>query len=155
MSSAAVVINALTINYCINPRFLCLSRAWSLEFWHNGGAAYPPGWIGKILDSRQPQCLQGVVTFDRLENSVFCRWNPSYYIYPLTWRRNKQQRQETNLRTCAPREDSDQTAHTRSLIRIFTGRILDYQGRKVFSCRQRKLYLFMYIYLYNISRFHI
>ena len=28
-------------------------------------------------------------------------------------------------RTCVPREDSDQTAHSRSLIRIFSGCILD------------------------------
>ena len=34
----------------------------------------------------------------------------------------------------APREYSDQTARSRSLIRIFTGRILDSQG-----CRQRTL----------------
>ena len=33
----------------------------------------------------------------------------------------------TYLRKCAPREDSDQPAHSRSLIRIFTGRILDSQ----------------------------
>ena len=30
---------------------------------------------------------------------------------------------KTYLRTCAPSEDSDQTAHLRSLIRIFTGHI--------------------------------
>ena len=30
---------------------------------------------------------------------------------------------ETYLRTCPPKEDSDQTAHSRSLIRIFDGRI--------------------------------
>ena len=29
------------------------------------------------------------------------------------------------IRTCAPSADSDQTAHSRSLIRIFNGRILD------------------------------
>ena len=35
------------------------------------------------------------------------------------------QRRETSLRTCAPSEDSDQPAHSRSLIRIFTGRKFD------------------------------
>ena len=40
----------------------------------------------------------------------------------------EQQGQKTYLRTCAPSEDSDQTAHSRSLIRIFTGRNLDSQG---------------------------
>ena len=37
------------------------------------------------------------------------------------------------LRTCAPGEDSDQPAHSRSLIRNFTSRILDSQGCKVSS----------------------
>ena len=35
------------------------------------------------------------------------------------------QRQRIYLWTCIPSEDSDQTAQMRSLIRIFTGRILD------------------------------
>ena len=43
------------------------------------------------------------------------------------------------LRTRAPSEDSDQTAHSRSLIRIFTGRNLDSQGCKVSSRRQQRL----------------
>ena len=34
----------------------------------------------------------------------------------------------------APSEDSDQPAHSRSLIRIFTGRILESEGCKVCSC---------------------
>ena len=38
---------------------------------------------------------------------------------------SKPQRQKTYLRTCAPSEDSDQPAHSRSLIRIFPWRILD------------------------------
>ena len=41
------------------------------------------------------------------------------------------------LNMCAS-EDSDQPAHSRSLIRIFTGRILDSQGCKVSSCGQRR-----------------
>ena len=40
---------------------------------------------------------------------------------------------------CAPSEDSDQPAHSRSLIRIFTVRILHSQGCKVSSCGQRRL----------------
>ena len=35
------------------------------------------------------------------------------------------QRQKTYLRICVPDEDLDQPAHSLSLIRIFTGRILD------------------------------
>ena len=46
---------------------------------------------------------------------------------------------KTCLRTSAFSEDSDQPAHSRSLIRIFTGRILDSQGCKVSPCEQQKL----------------
>ena len=41
--------------------------------------------------------------------------------------------------TCAPTKDSAQPVHLRSLIRIFTGRILDNQGCKVSSCGKRSL----------------
>ena len=44
--------------------------------------------------------------------------------------------QKTYLRTCAPSEDSDQSAHSRSLIKVFTGRILDSQGCIVSLCGQ-------------------
>ena len=37
--------------------------------------------------------------------------------------KNEPQRQKTYLRTCAPSEDSDQPAHSSSLVRIYTGRI--------------------------------
>ena len=40
----------------------------------------------------------------------------------------KSQHQKTYLRTCAPDENVDRPAHARSLISIFTGRILDSQG---------------------------
>ena len=40
---------------------------------------------------------------------------------------------------CAPSEDSDQPAHARSLIRIFTRRFLDSQGCKVSSRWQWRL----------------
>ena len=43
---------------------------------------------------------------------------------------------ETYLCTCAPSEYLDQPVRSRSLIRIFTGRILDSQGWKVSSCGQ-------------------
>ena len=48
------------------------------------------------------------------------------------------QRQKTYLQKCALSDDSDQTAHSRSLIRIFTERFLNRQGCKVSSCRQRR-----------------
>ena len=43
------------------------------------------------------------------------------------------ERQKTYLRTCVSNEDSDQPAHSRSLIRIFTERILDRQGCEDFD----------------------
>ena len=46
---------------------------------------------------------------------------------------------KTYLRTCAPSEDSDQPAHSRSVIIIFAGRILERQGCKFSSCRQIRL----------------
>ena len=44
------------------------------------------------------------------------------------------------LRIFAHSEDSDQPAHSRRLIRIFTVRILNSQGCKVSSCGQRRLW---------------
>ena len=44
------------------------------------------------------------------------------------------------MQTCAPSEDSDQTAHSRSLIRIFPERILGCQGCKVSTCIKRRLW---------------
>ena len=42
-------------------------------------------------------------------------------------KREKSMTSETYLRACAPPEDSDQPAHLRSLIRIFTGHVLGKQ----------------------------
>ena len=50
------------------------------------------------------------------------------------------QHKKSYLRTCAHSEDSDQTAHSRSLIRIFAGPISDSQAYKVSSCGQRRLW---------------
>ena len=44
-----------------------------------------------------------------------------------------------HCRTCAPSEDSDQPAHSYSLPRIVTERILDCKGCNVSSCVQRRL----------------
>ena len=46
----------------------------------------------------------------------------------------------TYLRTCAANENSDQPAHSSSLIRIFTGCILDSRRCKVSSREQRRLW---------------
>ena len=50
------------------------------------------------------------------------------------------QRPKIYLLIYARSEDSDQTAHSRSLIRIFTGRILDSKECNVSSDRQRRLW---------------
>ena len=55
----------------------------------------------------------------------------------LTW--FELQNHKTYLRTCTLSEDSDQTAHSRSLIWIFIERILNSQGCKVSSCGQWRL----------------
>ena len=52
----------------------------------------------------------------------------------------KKHRQKTYLWTCAPREDWDQLAHSRSLIRFIIERFLNIQGCKVFW-HQRQAYL--------------
>ena len=56
----------------------------------------------------------------------------------ISQRQNKLQPQITYLLICSPSEDSDQTAHSRSLIRIFTWCILDSQGFKFSLCGQRR-----------------
>ena len=48
---------------------------------------------------------------------------------------------ETQSKKCAPSEVSGQPARSSSLIRIFTGCILDGQERKVSSCEQQRLWL--------------
>ena len=53
---------------------------------------------------------------------------------------NNPQRNKTYILTRAPGDDSDQPAHSRSLIRNFTGRILDSQGCRLSSYGQRKLW---------------
>ena len=47
---------------------------------------------------------------------------------------------KTYLWTCAPSEVSDQSAHSRSLIRIFPVRSLDSHGCEDCSCGQRRLW---------------
>ena len=63
--------------------------------------------------------------------AVSMLWSDNMIAEPL--------RRKTYLLRCAPSEYSDQPAHSRSLIRIFTGRIFNSQGCKVSSCEQRRL----------------
>ena len=46
--------------------------------------------------------------------------------------RKRAERHKTYFYSCAPSEDSDQPARSRSLIRIFTGLIVDNQARNDF-----------------------
>ena len=63
------------------------------------------------------------------------------YLVPLTVYlssvMHEPERQKTYLRKCAPNEYSDQPAHSRSLIRIFMGRILDSPGWKFFHAEKQ------------------
>ena len=54
--------------------------------------------------------------------------------------KHKSQRQKTYLRICAPSEDSDQPAHSRSMIIISTGHFLHSHGWKVSSCGQQRFW---------------
>ena len=81
-------------------------------------------------------------------------WPNSIYSGEAAWLRrlawtlavrvcyNKHSRFSRNVRKRtlgrAPSEDSDQPAHSRSLIRFSTGRISDSQGYKDFACGQRR-----------------
>ena len=58
------------------------------------------------------------------ESSLVFTWTPTQKTYP---------------RTFAPSEDSDQPAHSRSLIRILTRCILDSQGWELSSCGQLEI----------------
>ena len=61
-----------------------------------------------------------------------------YFGYFRYHRNNTTQRQKTYLRKCAPSEASDQPSHSRSLVWIFTGRVLDSQGCRVSSSEQSR-----------------
>ena len=86
--------------------------------------------------------------FDKLWRCQWlCCYTSKVVLYPVpsppddpAIRTNEPQRQKMYFRSCAHSEDSDQPAHPRSLIRIFTGRILDSQGCISFSCGQRRLW---------------
>ena len=86
-------------------------------------------------------------------------WSQGIFPYPLTDMNNQKislcfsrhyrlvissafesSRQKTYRQTIAPSDDSDQDAHSRSLIRIFTERILYSQGCTVSSCGQWRLW---------------
>ena len=64
--------------------------------------------------------------------------NSSWYFNVYYFNSSGSNVRKCTLRTCTTSEDSDQPVRSHSLIRIFTGCILDRQGCKV-SCWQRRL----------------
>ena len=65
-----------------------------------------------------------------------------YMNCPLfkTFLLNEPQHDKTNKMTCVPTEDSDQSRHQPSLIRVFAVRSVGSWGPKVSSCRQQRLW---------------
>ena len=57
----------------------------------------------------------------------------------LNWSQNELPHDKTNKMTCAPSEDSDQSGHQPSLIRVFAVCSKGSQGPKLSSRGQRKL----------------
>ena len=80
---------------------------------------------GNFLSAKWQYFFSGIFIYIKALVPL-CSRDTSHYS-PFVPQVNKPQRQETSLRTCARSEDSDQPAHSRSLIGIFNGRILDSQ----------------------------
>ena len=86
--------------------------------------------VAAYMQMRSSHTLQnifsyGVMTFSRV--AAYMQMHTSW-----RWRRHDVNRQKMYVWKCTPSEDSDQLAHSRSLIRIFTGSIMDSQGCKFF-----------------------
>ena len=68
-----------------------------------------------------------------------------YYGPPrLTSRDKKKRKMSHNLeiyfQTCAPSKASEQSMHSHRVVITCNGRVFDSQGRKVYSCEQRRLW---------------
>ena len=70
--------------------------------------------------------------FCKLPRSLQLWWANNIYLNYHKYS-NEQQYQKTYFQTCVLREDSDKSVHSRSLIRIFIGHILDSQDTKFFN----------------------
>ena len=80
-------------------------------------------------------CLYFEVTFSKGRFICSFYWYGPSLFDNYIWAAS----QKMYILTCAPSEDSDQPALSRSLIRIISGRILDRQGCKVSSCGKHRL----------------
>ena len=116
-------------------------------------------WTRTLKHTRRSNTIQTVLFRSACKSAQPGQFNPFWSLYSskvhlcAAGKRTRSKR----LRRCAielylnrnvrkhtfeymhPSEDSDQPAHSRSLIRIFTGRILDSQVSKVSSCGQWRL----------------
>ena len=90
---------------------------------------------GRKRQTRSAKTLLGL----RWAHNCYCRFCRGLYIAWVlgTYNFNTMSR---NVRKRTFGHDSDQPSHSRSLIRIFTGRILYSQGCKVSSRRQRSIW---------------
>ena len=90
----------------------------------------------------KPSILAAFIASQRkgLVSGIFLLWHMCYITSCMIIYLIKALRQKMHLWTCAQSKNSDQSAHLRSLIRIYTGRILDRQECKVSSCGQRRLW---------------
>ena len=93
--------------------------------WHPGHG--PPDWYR--FGNQAMYINQGYFPHGPQDVPFHNRW-----VLIVTGQTNEPQRKKTYHVKCASSEGSDQPAHSRSLIRIFTCRILDTQGCKVSSC---------------------
>ena len=82
----------------------------------------------KLKRKEKPALFLISRTCDR-RYSEYCKTNPTYQLGHSI----------SNNIECAPKEDSDQPAHGRSLIRVFTVRCPDSQGPKASSYQQLRL----------------
>ena len=107
--------------------------------------------LENLLDSYSKSKDQGHrVHWEDIVQSVSCAaWSVPFLfmygnycivllIFPAFTTASLARTSEIYRRTCAPSEDSDQPAHSRSLIKILTGRILDSQGCKFPLSEQRR-----------------
>ena len=120
--------------------FFCIAAIWyvsSLFSWRKHGQTAQPCTI------RSGPLLLAYVFAWRLSPEFLMIHRAKFstrLIVTIKWGSDLPHSQKTYLQTWAPSEDSDQPAHSRSLIRIFTGRFLDSQVCNVSLCGQRKLW---------------
>ena len=92
------------------------------------------------LDTNYPQPIALMIIFLKFVNSLkrfglTCEKITQF----LSSNEKKENTNEPRQSDCAPTEDSGQSGHPPSLIRVFAVRLMGSQGPKLSSCRQRSL----------------